>query len=136
MTNDVNFETWLEQWGDEIIQIQAHAKTDLPKDPHLIQADLNNTTRYYPLAAEMLADVEKHLIDCRAQETLHVKGDPKYDGFSAPERKVIVESRISHIARTRDILQTTCRALQERSYALLNQRRYAEAELRMSGRAE
>ena len=51
----------------------------------------------------------------------------------APERKVIVESRIADILRVRDVLRITEQALKQRSFALLNQRKYAEAELRMLG---
>lgn len=132
----MTFDLWLENWKDEIEQVQAHCKSDLPKDPYSIQDDLNNSSKFFSLGSELLADVEKHLIDCRAQETLHVKGDPKYDGFSAAERKDIVASRISHISRTRDILRATCQALKERLFVLQGQRRMAETEMKLTGSAE
>lgn len=126
------FEQWIEAWKDEILQIQEHTKSELPASAHEIQADLSRTTRDYPRAAELLADVEGHLIRTRASETLHVKGDPKYADLTGPERKIVAESRLTDIQRVRDILKATCRALEERSFALLNQRRYEEAHLRMS----
>lgn len=132
----MTFDQWLEAWKDEILQTTEFTKSDMPTMAAEIQTDLNRTTRDYPRMAELLAEVEQHISNCRAQETLHVKGDPKYADFTSPERKTVVDSRISHIIRTRDILKTTCRALEERSFCLMGQRRYAEAELRMTGRGE
>ena len=130
------FAQWIDYWKDEIEQAQSFTKSDMPTIAAEIQGDLNRTTRDFPRMAELLADVEKHLTQCRAQETLDIKSDPKYSDFTAPERKIIVESRIAHILRTRDILKATCRALEERSYALLNQRNYEREALRMAGHGE
>ncbi len=131
---ELDFAGWIKEWAGEIEQIQAHTKSDLPADPHLIQEDINLTTRYFPLAGELRAEVERLLINMRAVETLHIKGDPKFQDLTAPERKTVVESRVASVAKTRDILAVTCRALEERSFALMNQRRFAEAEMRMTQR--
>ena len=125
---DCLFSIWAAEWADEIEQIQLFTKSDLPATAG-IQKDLNRTTRDYPRIGELLADVERFVITYRATETLLMA--KAKDGLTAPERKVIVESRIADILRVRDVLKTTEAALRQRSFALLNQRKYAEAELRM-----
>ncbi|MFH0915370.1 MAG: hypothetical protein V1912_02855 [bacterium] len=132
----MTFSEWLDQWKGEIEQAQEFVKSDLPAGPEGIQADLNRTIREYPRVAEMMADVDQHLIVSRAIETLIVKGEPAYQDLAAPERKIVVEARLATIIRTRDILKTTCRALEERSYALMNHRNYEKEALRMAGHGE
>jgi hypothetical protein len=134
MTPQISFDDWLSEYKDEIMQIQDHSKSNLPTNPADIQNDLNWTTRHYPRAAELLADVEVYLTATRAAETLKIRTENLYADHTAPERKVAVEGRLTSISRTRDILAATCRALQERSYALMNQRKYEEAALRMTPR--
>jgi hypothetical protein len=135
MSKEINFDKWLDDWKDEIVQMQEATKSDLPTSPEMIQPDLSRTTRDFPRAAELLADVEGFLVKRRAQETLDVKSDPKFKDLTSPERKTVVDSRLSNITRTRDILKATVSALHERSFALMNQRKFAEAELRMTPHA-
>lgn len=132
----MTFTEWLSQWADEIEQSQRFTQSDLPTSAEDIQPNLSRTGREYPRMAELLAECEKHLTVSRAAETLQVRKDPDYEDLTAPERKVIVESNLAEIVRVRDILKATCRALEERSYALLNQRNYAKTELRMTAHAE
>jgi hypothetical protein len=128
------FPEWLDQWRDEIEAMQLFTKSDLPTVAQEIQADLNRTTRDFPRVGELLADAENYVIVERAHETLNVKEDEPE--LSAAERKAIIESRIAHILRVRDILDTTRQALKQRSFALLNQRNFCREEMRMSGHAE
>lgn len=130
------FEKWLEQWADEITQAQEFTKSSLPTIPAEIQKDLSRTTAEYPRMAELAAEVNQHLIQCRAQETLSVKKDQQYAGLTADERKAIVEGNLADIIRVRDILKATVAALHERSFALMNQRNYARAELGMAGKGD
>lgn len=128
------FEAWVLEWKDEILQAQEFSKSDLPADPALIKTDLDTTTREFPRMSELLADAEGHVVRCRAFETLNVKADPKYEDLTAQERRSVVEGRLIDTVRVRDILKAVCRALDQRHYALLNQRRYEEAAIRMAGR--
>ena len=130
----MTFEKWLTEWSGEIEQSQAFTKSELPTTPVEIQVDLSRTTRDYPRMAELLADVEQHLIQSRAQAVLSAK--QAYGDLSAAERKIMADSMVSHIARTRDILKATVSALHERSYALMNHRNYCKEELRLSGQSE
>lgn len=128
----MKFSGWLDDVKDEITQYQDFSKSSLPTEGSRIQADLNATTTYFPRCAELLADVEQFILTNRAIETLAVKKDPKYEDLAAPERKTVVESRLSVQIRTRDILKATCASLKERSFALLNQRNYVREEMRMA----
>ena len=130
----MDFESWLKSWAQEISAMQEHTKTNLPSGIEEIPADINTTTKHCANAGILLAECEKHLTQCRAQETLHVKSDPKFADFSAPETAGEVSSRISHITLTRDILKVTHGALRERHYCLLGQRRYEETSMRMMPR--
>ena len=127
----MTWEQWAAAWTQEIIAMQSHTKSDLPTGIEDIPADLNTTTKHCATAGILLAECEKHLTQCRAQETLHVKSDPKFADYSAPERAFEVASRISHITMTRDILKVTRQALGERHFCLLGQRRYEETSMRM-----
>ena len=130
------FEEWLTEWADEIEQAQLFTKSALPVNHLDIQKDLSRTTTEYPRMAELLAEVEGHIVTARAVETLAVKKDSQYGELSAPERKTVVEARLVAIMRTRDILKATVAALHGRSFVLLNQRRFAEAEMRMAPHSE
>lgn len=130
------FDEWIKEWSDEIEQTQLFTKSPLPKSPVEIQADLSRTTTDYPRMAELLADVDAHIVIARSVETLAVKKDNQYGELSAPERKTVVEARLAAMIRTRDILKATVAALHGRSFVLLNQRRFAEAELRMAPHSE
>jgi hypothetical protein len=130
------FEDWILSWKDEIDQATAYCKSPLPTDASQIQPDLNRTTRELPRMIELLADAEKHLADCRLQETLYVKGDPRFNDFNAEEKKTVVASRISHITRVRDILAGACKALKDRGYYLMNLRNWERENLRLAAHAE
>lgn len=128
----MTFQEWLEGHKDEIEKIQKFTKSELPVSPVAIHDDLSQTTREYPRASEFLADVDQFLTMSRAHETLKVRSEGPYAGFTAQERKATVEGRLASILRVRDVLKATIAALHQRSFALLNQRRYAEAEMRMT----
>ena len=130
----MTFGEWLDQWKGEIEQAQEFVKSDMPTGPEGIQADLNRTIREYPRMAELMADADQFLLVSRASETLAVRTE--HEDLAASERKAIIEGRLAGIIRTRDILKTTCRALEERSYALMNHRNYEKEALRMAGHGE
>ena len=132
----ISFEDWLLEWKDEIVQAQEFTKSSLPTTGAEIQVDLNRTTREYPRMAELLADAKQHLIARRAAETLAIRRAPEFSELAAPERKVMVDARVAPIDRVVDVLKATVRALDQRSFALMNQRNYEGAALRMSGRGE
>lgn len=132
----MTFPDWLKEYADEVTQMQDFSKSSLPTDGPSIQKDLNYTTTYFPRCAELLADVEQFIILGRARETLSILTEKLYENCSAPERKVAVEGRMAQQIRTRDILKATCRALNERSYALLNFRNYVREEMRMAPHGE
>ena len=132
----MDFQSWLDENKDEIEQAQEFSKSDLPKVPEQIQPDLNRTTREYPRIAVFVADVERFLLEERARETLSVHRDKGLLDLSAPERKMIVEARVSPIIHTLSILKATAKALEQRHFALLNQRNSVGVELRMAQHQE
>lgn len=129
--NPVNtFTSWLSEWSDEIEQTQLFSRSEMPSEPTAIRENLSRTVSEYARMGALLADAERYVVLARAAASLEVKRE--HDDLNANERKAVVEADISDVVRTRDILQAMVAALKERGYALMNGRRFAEAEMRMT----
>lgn len=126
----------MSDYADEIESMQVFSKTELPRNAADIQKDLSRTVSTFPRAAELLADIEGLIVTMRAVETLSVKRDRQYEELTGPERKTQVEARLVNLVRVRDILRATVTALNDRSFALRNQRNYEGNMLRMTPAAE
>ncbi len=113
-----DLEEWLESTDEKRAELLAYARSPLPTDPGLRQLDVSKAIQLGQDAGDLLADMEKHLIDETARAVLSVR---KTDGeLTADERKATVKAKVSGVARLRDGLQVVYTSIKDRRFALMS----------------
>lgn len=112
----------LQNWLESTAELRGHllfyARSPLPTDPGMRQLDVSKALELGQDAGDLLADIEKHLIDSTAAAVLAMH---KSDGeLTADERKAIVKARVSEISRLRDGLKVVYMSIKDRRFALMN----------------
>ena len=116
MKEELAFEEWLPKVSGIIEKMQIFSKDAMPRDGGEISEALSLAFEYRQSAGEFLADVENYIRHLRGKYTLDSKTE--YPNLTGPERKAIVESKLSVPLRVRDILSVTYSTLREKCYAL------------------
>ncbi len=116
--DDLTLQEWLESTAERRGQLLAYAQSKIPTDPGARQLDVSTALELGQDAGDMLADLEQHVIDETAKAVMEVR---RTDGeLTADERKAVVKSRVSKIARLRDGLQVIYTSIKDRRFVLMN----------------
>lgn len=113
-----NLMVWLESTAEKRAEILAYSRSPLPTDPGERQLDISKALTYGQDAGDLLADVDKHLTDETARQTLAVINDSK--GLTANERKLVVKGRVSQLSHLRDGLQVVYTSIKDRRFTLMS----------------
>jgi hypothetical protein len=114
----LTFEEWLESTDERRSALLAYATSELPTDPGERQLDVSKALTNGQDSGDLLADLEKHLIDMTAIAVLAVRREN--GELTADERKTLVKSKVSAIARLRDGLQVIYSSIKSRQFVLMN----------------
>ena len=118
MSADLTLQEWLESTAELRAKLLAYAQSKIPTDPGERQLDVSKALELGQDAGDMLADVEQHLIDETAKAIMEVR---RTNGeLTADERKSVVKSRVSNVARLRDGMQVVYTSIKDRRFALMN----------------
>ena len=118
MSADLTLQEWLESTAELRAKLLAYAQSKIPTDPGARQVDVSTALELGQDAGDMLADLEQHVIDETAKAVMEVR---RTDGeLTADERKAVVKSRVSKIARLRDGLQVIYTSIKDRRFVLMN----------------
>lgn len=119
MSDDpLTLQEWLDSTVEKRAELLAYARSKIPTDPGNRQLDVSTAIELGQDAGDLLADMEKHLIDETAKEVLAVRRDN--GELTADERKAVVKARVSAIARLRDGMQVVYTSIKDRRFALMN----------------
>ena len=118
MSAELALQEWLESTAELRAKLLAYAQSKIPTDPGARQVDVSTALELGQDAGDMLADVEQHLIDETAKAIMEVR---RTNGeMTADERKSVVKSRVSNVARLRDGMQVVYTSIKDRRFALMN----------------
>lgn len=111
-------EDWLVSTAEKREKLLAYARSQLPIDPGARQIDVSKALEYGQDAGDLLADIEKHLIDETGRAVIAVRASN--GELTADERRAIIKSRVSDISRLRDGLHVVYSSIKDRRFALMN----------------
>lgn len=124
MRDDLTLEEWLVSTAEKRAEVLNYAKKALPTDPGERQLDVSNALELGQDAGDLLADLEKLLIDETAKAVLSVRAEDaaleKDRRRTADERKSAVKAKVSSIARLRDGMQVVFTSIKDRRFVLMN----------------
>lgn len=109
---------WLDSTAEKREELLNYARSPIPTDIGLRQLDVSKALTMGQDAGDMLADLEKHLIDETARFVLLV--NKENTGLSTDERRSVVKSKVSGISRLRDGLHVVYTSIKDRRFALMN----------------
>ncbi len=118
MSDEMTLEDWLVSTAEKRAALLAYAQTPISTDPGERYLDISKAIENGQDAGDLLADLEKHLIDETAKAVLDVR---RTNGeLTADERKAVVKSKVSSIARLRDGMQVIYTSIKDRRFVLMN----------------
>ncbi len=116
--DDLNLEDWLVSTGEKRSVLLAYAQSSIPTDPGERYLDISKALEHGQDAGDLLADLDKLLIDETAKAVLGVR---RTNGeLTADERKAMVKAEVSGIAWLRDGLQVIYSSIKDRRFVLMN----------------
>ena len=115
---DENLESWLESTTEKRAELLAYALSPLPTEPGQRQLDVSRALQLGQEAGDLLADMDKHLIDESGKAVLSVRRE--HEEMTADEKKVLVKAEVSGIARLRDGMQVVYSTIKERRFVLMS----------------
>ena len=127
----LTFDSWLTTWTPIVGNLQEYIKTSSPTEYGPIAAEIEKLSNEIRIVADLVADADDFIRLTRAQETTEVIYNPKFADWSAAERKVQVEARISGIIAYKDHLKVLLNALESRQGAALHNRKQLEEIMSM-----
>lgn len=118
MSDQIALEDWLVSTAEKRAAILAYAQSSISTDPGERILDVSKAIQNGQDAGDLLADLEKLVIDETSKAVLEVR---RSNGeLTADERKAVVKSRVSSVARLRDGLQVIYTSIKDRRFVLMN----------------
>ena len=124
-----SFDEWIKDWLEILANSQEYAKSPMPLEVGTIQSELDRVNREHQIIGDLIPEADWFITTNRAKETLDVKADPKFSDLTGAERKSLIESRVAHMVRVRDIIKVTEQALKQRRLSLLSARKRIAEEM-------
>jgi hypothetical protein len=118
MIDDLTLTEWLVSTAERRAEILAYAQSKIPTDHGERQLDVSKALELGQDAGDLLADVEKLLIDETAKAILAVRASQ--GNLTADERKSMVKSKVSGVSRLRDGLRVIYTSIKDRRFVLMN----------------
>lgn len=115
---EISLEEWLVSTTEKRCELLSYSRSPIPTDPGQRSLDISVALQHGQDAGDLLADVEKHLIDQTSKETLAVRHDNSE--LNSEERKCVVKGRVSHIAHLRDSLHIIYQSIKDRRFTLMS----------------
>lgn len=116
--DDLTLEEWLVSTAEKRADLLKYAQSPIPTDPGERYLDISKALELGQEAGDLLADLEKHLIDETGKAVLAVRSSQ--GELTADERKSCVKARVSSVARLRDGMQVIYTSLKDRRFVLMN----------------
>jgi hypothetical protein len=118
MSSDLSLTEWLDSTAEKRAELLSYAQSKIPTDPGERQLDVSRALELGQDAGDLLADLEQHLIDETSKAIMEVR---RTNGeLTADERKSVVKSKVSGIARLRDGMQVVYTSIKDRRFVLMN----------------
>ncbi len=118
MSDELTLEEWLVSTAEKRAVLLAYAQSPIPTDPGERYLDISKALENGQDAGDLLADLEKLLIDETGKAVLAVRREN--GDLTADERKSMVKAKVSGIARLRDGLQVIYSSIKDRRFVLMN----------------
>ncbi len=118
MSDELTIEDWLVSTSEKRSELLAYAQKPISTDPGERILDVSKAIELGQDAGDLLSDLEKLVIDETAKAVLEVR---RTNGeLTAEERRAIVKSKVSTVARLRDGLQVIYTSIKDRRFVLMN----------------
>ncbi len=118
MSDELTLDEWLASTAEKRATLLSYAQSAIPTDPGERYLDISKSLENGQDAGDLLADVEKLLIDETARAILTVRSSQ--GELTADERKSVVKSKVSSISRLRDGMQVIYTSIKDRRFVLMN----------------
>lgn len=121
MMDGLDFEDWLSQTQQRRDELDAYARSPLPKDISERHADIDMSIQNSDDCGRLLADAEGYLAHAKAQAMYAVtEKDPD---ISSKKMEIIIKDEIRNIQRIADGISVTSSTIRARIFAGMNANR-------------
>ncbi len=124
MNEELTLNDWLASTTEKRAVLLSYAQSAIPTDPGERYLDISKALELGQDAGDLLADLEKLLIDQTGKAVLDIRAaDAKLEKEyrrTADERRISVKAGTSALARLRDGMQVIYTSIKDRRFVLMN----------------